>query len=799
MSTFNFSLAFVIIFISFCCPVAIGSPPLEEEISSFSQVSEPFPVVIKKETGAFTIEEILSPKKYIMRYLEIAKKEGLPEKSPDREHQKIVVEKETPSTAGENDNRPAVSPTGDATTSVTGEQSFVGEEKGTQTPAMNNASHQAVTGQESPSPPSVVEEKGPLVVEGSPSKVTEKEISADIQKTDVSSIPTMPGSATTLAAEQQFPAVDESVTHRRLEDNKSRPPLTGKEFLFPVLVDKKGYLEKYLSSEGHQPDISFSETLQETPEVSTPVAMAMAMATPELQSRTIAGRESPPTEAEGTQTLAVEDKSHLTTDESRSTFTSAEESSYPATKGGSDALIEEAKEPEKEISLPEPPAETEKEAEDSKPTWDIWHHDPTHGVILAVAITLIAAKIAEWIARMLRLPAVVGILIIGMLLGNVFTFTGWDFFHFLRTMPFLKMVSYFGTLLLLFTAGLHTDIRALLRVGVSSFLVALGGIIVPAWLGLMVGHFLLPDASTGTKLLVAIVLCNTGMGLLMAVLSELKIINTPEGRILTGAAVITEIIVILTFGLISGFVVRGGTSVPHILVTIGIAISFLAIILVIILRYGEGFGNFLTKKATEGLNIPIVVISALLLAFMSGSIGLHTVIGAFVAGLLLRNVKLKDSPDREYGAVERIIRPYYTILVPILFVRVGAQVELESFLNLNAVLLGIAITGAAIIGKMFCSVCPIERGTNRIIIGIGMAMKLEGTLILSGIGRDMGILDDVVFSSIIMVIVFTSVLCPSFLKASVVRQKRRLSKNFHVTVDERTSEIYLRFKNEVQR
>ncbi|MCK6468395.1 MAG: cation:proton antiporter [Candidatus Brocadia sinica] len=736
-----------------------------------------------------------------MRYLETARKEGLPEKSPDREHPQIVVEKEVPSTDAENVAYPVVFPTGDTATPVTGEQSLIGEAKGTQTPAMNNASLQAVTGRESPSPPSVVEEIGvhedTLVAEGSQSKATEKEISADNLKTDVRSIPTMPGSATTSAAEQQFPAVDESVAQGYMGDNKSLQPLAGKESSFPVFVDKKGYLEKYLSGEGHRPGASFSETPQETLEGSAP--MAMAIATPEHQGETIAGGESLPVEAEGTQTLAVEDKSHLTTDESRSTFTSAEESSYSATKGGSDALIEEAKEPEKEISLPEPPAETEKEAEDSKPTWDIWHHDPTHGVILAVAITLIAAKIAEWIARMLRLPAVVGILIIGMLLGNVFTFTGWDFFHFLRTMPFLKMVSYFGTLLLLFTAGLHTDIRALLRVGVSSFLVALGGIIVPAWLGLMVGHFLLPDASTGTKLLVAIVLCNTGMGLLMAVLSELKIINTPEGRILTGAAVITEIIVILTFGLISGFVVRGGTSVPHILVTIGIAISFLAIILVIILRYGEGFGNFLTKKATEGLNIPIVVISALLLAFMSGSIGLHTVIGAFVAGLLLRNVKLKDSPDREYGAVERIIRPYYTILVPILFVRVGAQVELESFLNLNAVLLGIAITGAAIIGKMFCSVCPIERGTNRIIIGIGMAMKLEGTLILSGIGRDMGILDDVVFSSIIMVIVFTSVLCPSFLKASLVRHKRRLSKNFHVTVDEKTSEIYLRFKNEVQR
>lgn len=85
------------------------------------------------------------------------------------------------------------------------------------------------------------------------------------------------------------------------------------------------------------------------------------------------------------------------------------------------------------------------------------------------------------------------------------------------------------------------------------------------------------------------------------------------------------------------------------------------------------------------------------------------------------------------------------------------------------------------------------------LIGIGMAMKLEGTLILSGIGSDMGILDDTVFSSIIMVIVFTSVLCPSLLKMSLARQKKRLGKNFRVTVDENTKEVYLQFKNEVQR
>ena len=401
----------------------------------------------------------------------------------------------------------------------------------------------------------------------------------------------------------------------------------------------------------------------------------------------------------------------------------------------------------------------------AKPVWDILHKDPTHGVILAVAIILIAAKIGELLARSAKLPSVVGNLLAGVVLGNIYIFTGGDFFDFLKTMPFLKMISYFGTLILLFTAGLHTDIRMLLRVGVSSFLVCMGGIIVPAGLGLVVGHFFLPDATNGTKMLIAIVLCSTGMGLLTAVLGELKSLHTLEGRILIGAGVLTEIVVILSFGLVSGFVVQEGSSLLHILVSVGIAISFMVIALIITLKYSEKFGNFLTKRATTSLNIPIVVVLFLLLAFMTGTIGLHTVIGAFVAGLFLRNVKLRDAEDEEYRTVESFIRPFYKIMVPILFVKAGAQVDLLSFLHLDAALIGLAITGAAIAGKMFCSVCPIERGVNRLAIGIGMATKMEGTLILAGIGRDMGIFNSAVFSSAIMVIVFTSIICPYFLRA----------------------------------
>ncbi len=804
MRTFKYNMAFVIVLISFYCPVAIGSPPLKAGNSAPSKASEPIRIDIKNKTESLSVEQILSPKKYLKRYLETAKKEGFPEKSPDREYQPIIVEKETPSIAGEKDAYPTVSTPGHPTTPVAREQSLIGEEKGTQTPTVDNRYLQSVSGREfppPPPPPPVVKEKSIQeelpVSEGHQSMVTEKEISADNQITDAYQISTMSGSATTSAAERQSPAdEEEDITQAYAEDNKTLPSLTERKPSSIVPVEERGYLEKSPTDEGNQPITSFSETLQQTKEESTP----MTKATPELHSETIAGGEPLhlPAEAKGTQTPSVENKSHLTTDESGPPFTPAEESSYAATEGSSDVLNIEANGIQKGISSPEPPAETVKEAKDLKPTWVIWHTNPTLSIIIAVAITLIAAKIGGWLASMVMLPEVVGNLIVGIILGNFFFLTGSEFFSFLRTMPFLKMVAYFGTLLLLLTAGLHTDLRALLRVGASSFLVSLGGIIAPAGLGLIVGYFLLSDAAFSSKLLLAIIICNTSTGLLFAILSELKAMNTLEGRIITGATILTEIIVILTFGIASGIATKGEVSVMNVLVTAGIAFSFLAVVLIIVLKYGERFGNFLTSRVAEGLKISIVIILSLLFAFISGSIGLHGVIGAFAAGLLLRNVKFKDSDDKEYSNVERVIRPYYMILVPILFVRVGAQVDLKSILNMEAVLLGLAITGAAVIGKLFCSVCPIGKGINRMAIGIGMAMKLEGTLILSGIGRDMGILDDVVFSSIIMVIVFTSITCPSLLKASLVREKRRRCKNFHVTVDEKTKEIYIRFKNEVR-
>ena len=423
-----------------------------------------------------------------------------------------------------------------------------------------------------------------------------------------------------------------------------------------------------------------------------------------------------------------------------------------------------------EETHPQEPVREITEREEVKSTWRIWHTDPILGIILAVVVTLIAAKIGGWMASMIGLPKVVGKLILGMILGNIYLLTGTDYFEFLKTMPFLKMLSYFGALVLLLTAGLHTDLRALLRVGASSILVCLGGIAASAGLGIIVSYYLIPDISNSAMVLLAIVLCNTSTGLLFAILNELKVMNTLEGRVIVGATILTEIIVILTFGIVSGMVKRGGVPLLGISVSLGIALIFLITAVIIIFKYGEKFGNFMSIKLTEGLNLPIIVILSLLLAFIFGSIGLHTVIGAFIAGLFLRNVKVRDSDNGEYRNIESFIKPFYALLVPILFLRVGSLVDLKSFLSLDAILFGLAISGAAVAGKLFCSLCPVEKGVNRLFVGIGMATKLEGTLILAGIGRDIGVFNDTIFSSIIMAIVFTSTTCPVLMKILLLRK-----------------------------
>jgi Kef-type K+ transport system membrane component KefB len=399
--------------------------------------------------------------------------------------------------------------------------------------------------------------------------------------------------------------------------------------------------------------------------------------------------------------------------------------------------------------------------------------DNSFNLLLAVAVTLLAAKLGETLAKKLGDPGLTGELVMGMVLGNLWLLNGWRFFDFLREMPLLRLFEEFGAIALLVKVGLQTDLRALIRVGLSSFLVAVGGVFAPLVLGFFVGVLILPEASLATKLFLAVSLCATSMAVKLRVLDELKMLDTTEGRIIIGAAMADDVITLMLLGMVGGIAVSGEVSLSGLAGTLVVSLLFFLTVGAVGLRYNLIFGEFVTKWLAESLKIPTIVTVCLGLALLAESVGLNTALGAFVAGLLLQNVRLKDFEYKEHG-VEWFVGVAGWILIPIFFVRVGAEVRIESFFNPQIVLVGLGITIAAILSKLFCSVCVVEKGVNRLAIGVAMIPRLEVGLITATIGKNMGVLNDALYSSIVVMVVFTSLATPSLLKTLLLRQKSPL-------------------------
>ncbi|HHT9117952.1 MAG TPA: cation:proton antiporter [Candidatus Hypogeohydataceae bacterium YC38] len=391
-------------------------------------------------------------------------------------------------------------------------------------------------------------------------------------------------------------------------------------------------------------------------------------------------------------------------------------------------------------------------------------------VLLAIAIILLAAKAGETVAKKLGDPGLTGELIMGILLGNFWLIGGWRFFDFLREMQLLNLFEAFGAIVLLVKVGLHTDLRALVKVGVSSFLVATGGVFAPLVLGFLVGQILLPEAPVATKLFLAVSLCATSMAVKLRVLDELKMLETTEGRIIIGAAMADDVITLTLLGIVSGMAVGGEVSYAGLGIILIVSLLFFIAVGAVGLRYNLVFGDFVTRRLAESLKIPVVVTVSLGLALLAESVGLNTALGAFLAGLLLQNVRLKDFEYKEHG-VEWFVGVAGWILIPIFFVKVGAEVHIESFFDLKIVLVGLGITVAAILGKLFCSVCVVEKGVNRLAIGVAMIPRLEVGLITATVGKNMGVLSDALYSSIVVMVVLTSLSTPSLFKASLLRRK----------------------------
>ncbi len=315
--------------------------------------------------------------------------------------------------------------------------------------------------------------------------------------------------------------------------------------------------------------------------------------------------------------------------------------------------------------------------------------DPVGYVVLGIAIILLVAKAGGEIALRLGQPPVLGELVVGVLLGNAAR-VGFTTLEPLKTDPFVDMFARLGVLILLFEVGLESTVAQMLKVGASSLLVAMLGVIAPFVLGWVVGARLLPDQSVYVHAFLGAALCATSIGITARVLADMGRSRTPEARVILGAAVIDDVLGLAILAVVSGVITSAEAGVPVSYGGIGLmllkAVAFLAGSLALGVYLSPKLFFLASRLQSRGVLLVVGLGFCFLLSWASGAIGLAPIVGAFAAGLILEEVHYRDFTARGEHGLEVLIHPIVEFLAPVFFVLMGMRTELSAFAHPEVVL-----------------------------------------------------------------------------------------------------------------
>lgn len=324
------------------------------------------------------------------------------------------------------------------------------------------------------------------------------------------------------------------------------------------------------------------------------------------------------------------------------------------------------------------------------------------------------------------------------------------------------LFSNLGVLLLLFLVGLETSVEEMLGVGLPAMVVAILGIIVPSVLGYIATMLLLPDHGFKLYLFVGATLSATSIGITARVFKDLDRLNIPEAKIVLGAAVIDDILGLIVLAVVAGIIATGTFQITTIMVIFLKAALFLGITLYLGTKFLKRPIKLISQIENKNISVLFPFALLLILAWLSDQIGLASIVGAFAAGLIIKEEYFNNLNSQKNKTVKSVMEPIETILAPVFFVIMGLQVDLSAFLNYNILGLALLLTLVGIIGKLLSGI--FSKGMDKKIIGIGMVPRGEVGLIFAGIGKGIGILDSALFSAIIIVVILTTFITPPALK-----------------------------------
>ena len=370
-------------------------------------------------------------------------------------------------------------------------------------------------------------------------------------------------------------------------------------------------------------------------------------------------------------------------------------------------------------------------------------------IFTTLAIVLVVAKLASEVCERVGIPAVLGEITAGILIGP-------SALGLVDSTDALRILAEVGVIVLLAEVGLEMDLNELRRVGRSSFIVAILGVALPMSTGIAAGGIL--GESLNASLFLGAALAATSVGITARVFGDLKALASTEARIVLGAAVADDVLGLIILTVVTRVVEQGSIDAAGLLSTIGLAVGFLvvagAVGLLVLPKLMKWIGTRASSPATVG-----VIAAGVTFAFSAAASGakLAPIIGAFVAGTALARTEHHDRIARDFAVVG-------SIFIPVFFMQIGIDTDVTKFFNGHVLFVAAILSVIAIAGKMFAAVGAFGTNTDKLVIGFGMVPRGEVGLIFASIGVSVGVFNDDLYAVVLLVVLVTTVITPPLLR-----------------------------------
>ena len=384
-----------------------------------------------------------------------------------------------------------------------------------------------------------------------------------------------------------------------------------------------------------------------------------------------------------------------------------------------------------------------------------------------LAIILIAAKFFGILARKCKAPQVVGEIIAGLIIGP-------SILGLVNQSDFLIEMAEIGVILLMFSAGLETDLKDLMKTGPVAALIACAGVFVPLVLGAILYMAFYGFAPWGSEefykaVFVGTILTATSVSITVEALKEMGKLKGKVGTTILSAAIIDDVIGIIVLTFVMGF--KSPDSNP-VSVLVNTVLFFIFAIVVGFICYK--IFKMMDNRYPHTRRIPIAGLAlCLAMAYIAEKyFGIADITGAYVAGIILCSIR-----DSEYIA-SKMDTNSYILFGPVFFASIGLKTNLES-LNASILIFSIAFVAVGLIAKiigcgLMAKICKFNM-SDSLKIGVGMMTRGEVALIVSQKGLSVGLPTPVYFTSVILLIIISSITTPIILKFLYARDDKKIS------------------------